>query len=251
MDPEDSKNVTFIEMDWSSNSSAKSAGMPGCYGVKFLLQSIWLKIEIWDLQGMYIDGMNLVFLDPDNPHHKFVKTCRERWLCYDLGQGRGIPNFKVEGSAPPEARSFTRARVITLVMRGCLSLQNGKGRKTGGRKQIQHEWKRGGIVESSSMSTPRRIPMRHWSARRLLPLNFRCFHLDVKPKPPKTPYTLIRRSNPYGVRFVLFLCLVGFQSTAKRREKIFPIFCHSSFTTHLYHYWTIDTHSSWSHRLFP
>ena len=50
--------------------------MPGCYGVKFLLQSIWLKIEIWDLQGMYINGMNLVFLDPDNPHHKFVKTCR-------------------------------------------------------------------------------------------------------------------------------------------------------------------------------
>ena len=25
---------------------------------------------------MYINGMNLVFLDPDNPHHKFVKTCR-------------------------------------------------------------------------------------------------------------------------------------------------------------------------------
>ena len=52
--------------------------MPGCYGVKFLLQSIWLKIEIWDLQGMYINGMNLVFLDPDNPLHKFVKTCRGR-----------------------------------------------------------------------------------------------------------------------------------------------------------------------------
>ena len=45
--------------------------MPGCYGVKFRCRWNWLKIEIWDLQAPYINGMHLVSLVVGGPYPKF------------------------------------------------------------------------------------------------------------------------------------------------------------------------------------
>ena len=44
--------------------------MPGSYGVKLRLQWNWLKIEIWDLQVSYSNGMYVVSLDPVGPYPK-------------------------------------------------------------------------------------------------------------------------------------------------------------------------------------
>ena len=41
--------------------------MPGCHEVKAIL----LKIEIWDLQTSYSNGMYSVSLDPLGPYPKF------------------------------------------------------------------------------------------------------------------------------------------------------------------------------------
>ena len=45
--------------------------MPGCHEVKAILRWNWLKIEIWDLQTQYSNGMYSVSLDPLGPYSKF------------------------------------------------------------------------------------------------------------------------------------------------------------------------------------
>ena len=52
----------------------KSAGMPGCYVVKFRPRWNWLKIGIYDLQDLYNKAMYLVSLGPVSPYPKNVQA---------------------------------------------------------------------------------------------------------------------------------------------------------------------------------
>ena len=83
--PEDSKNVIFNQILRDPNFSTKRAGMPCCYGVKFICRWNWLKIEIWDLQAPYINGMHLVSLVVGGPYPRF--GCTPTWCI-----SRELPN---------------------------------------------------------------------------------------------------------------------------------------------------------------
>ena len=70
------RDMGYVEKQVVFRTPCNSAGMLGCYGVKFRCGWNWLKIEIWGLQALYSNDIYLVFLDPVNPYPKIVQRNR-------------------------------------------------------------------------------------------------------------------------------------------------------------------------------
>ena len=81
--------------------------MPGCCEVKAILRWNWLKIDIWDLQTPYINGMYLVSLDPLGPYPKFGSK-RAWW-------GRSQIKFCYLATLPATHRLETIEQLLTVV----------------------------------------------------------------------------------------------------------------------------------------
>ena len=66
----------FYQILTKAKFYTKSAGMLGCYGVKFRCRWNWLKIDIQDLQALYNKAMYLVSFIPVSPYPKNIQARR-------------------------------------------------------------------------------------------------------------------------------------------------------------------------------